>query len=82
MLLSAAPAFAASSEIEAIDIIFDTIILRPLGLVSTAFGGTFFLVSLPLSAITRSVGTSYDVLVKDPFNYTFVRPLGKTKRMN
>ncbi len=80
MLFSSAPAFAASSDIDAVDIIFDTVALRPLGMVSTAFGSAFFVVSLPFAAITGSVGKSYELLVKDPFDYTFRRPLGQIKK--
>ncbi len=80
MLFSAAPAFAASSDIDSTDIMIDAIFLRPLGLVSTAFGSVFFVVTLPISAITGSVGTTYEVLVEDPFVYTFRRPLGKIKK--
>ncbi len=82
MLFSAAPAFAASSseDIDAIDIVLDTAFLRPLGIVSTVFGSVFFVVSLPFAAITSSVGTSFDLLVKDPFEYTFRRPLGEIKK--
>ena len=82
MLFSAAPAFAASSDIDAADIVIDTAFLRPLGIVSTAFGTAFFVVSLPFAAITSSVGTSFDLLVKDPFEYTFRRPLGQIKKSN
>ena len=80
MLFSAAPAFAASSDVDATDIVVDTTFLRPLGLVSTIFGTAFFIVSLPISAITSSVGESYELLVKDPFEYTFRRPLGHIKK--
>ena len=80
MLFSSAPAFAASSDIDAIDIVIDTAFLRPLGIVSTAFGSAFFVVSLPFAAITSSVGKSYELLVKDPFVYTFRRPLGQIKK--
>ena len=80
MLFSAAPAFAASSNVDAIDIILDTVFLRPLGIISTAFGTTFFVVSLPISAITGNVGESYELLVEDPFVYTFRRPLGHIKK--
>lgn len=80
MLFSSAPAFAASSDTDATDIIVDTAFLRPLGIVSTAFGSVFFVVSLPFSAITGSVGTSFDLLVKDPFEYTFKRPIGQIKK--
>ena len=80
MLFSAAPAFAASSDIDSTDIIIDAIFLRPLGLVSTAFGSVFFVATLPISAITSSVGTAYEALVEDPFVYTFRRPLGQIKK--
>ncbi|GBE03709.1 hypothetical protein BMS3Abin09_00627 [bacterium BMS3Abin09] len=81
MLFSAAPAFAVPSEnIDAPDIIIDTLLLRPLGIVSTVFGGAFFVVSLPFAAITSSVGKSYELLVKDPFEYTFRRPLGQIRK--
>ena len=80
MLFSSAPAFAASSDIDGVDIVIDTVALRPLGIVSTAFGTAFFVVSLPFAAITGSVGTSFELLVKDPFDYTFRRPLGQIKK--
>lgn len=80
MLLATAPAFAATPDKDAIDIIIDTTFLRPLGIVSTAFGTAFFVVSLPFAAITGSVGDSYDLLIKDPFVYTFRRPLGQIKK--
>ena len=76
ILFSAAPAFAASSDIDAIDIVVDVVALRPIGIVSTIFGSAFFVVSLPFAAITNSIDTSFDLLVKDPFEYTFKRPLG------
>ena len=77
MLFSSAPAFAASSDTDAADIVIDTVLLRPLGIVSTVFGSVFFVVSLPFAAITSSVGTSFELLVQDPFEYTFRRPLGQ-----
>ena len=81
MLFSSAPAFAASSDdVDAVDIVIDTAFLRPLGIVSTAFGTAFFVVSLPFSALTSTVGRSYDLLIKDPFMYTFKRPLGQIKK--
>jgi hypothetical protein len=80
MLFSAAPAFAASSDIDAADVIIDVAFLRPLGIVSTVFGSAFFVVSLPFAAITSSVGTSFELLVQDPFEYTFRRPLGQIEK--
>lgn len=80
MLLASAPVFAASGDKDASDIIIDTAFLRPLGIVSTAFGSAFFVVSLPFAAITGSVGDSYELLVEDPFVYTFRRPLGQLSK--
>ena len=80
MLFSAAPAFAASSDVDAADIIIDTAFLRPLGIASTIFGTAFFVVSLPFAAITSSVGTSYELLIEEPFKYTFRRPLGEIRK--
>ena len=80
MIFSATPAFAASSDIDSTDVILDALLLRPLGLVSTAFGSVFFVATLPISAITSSIGTTYEVLVEDPFVYTFRRPLGQIKK--
>ena len=80
MIFSAAPAFAASSDVDAADIIIDTAFLRPLGIASTIFGTAFFVVSLPFAAITSSVGTSYELLIEEPFKYTFRRPLGEISK--
>ena len=80
MLFSAAPAFASSSDVDAADIVIDTAFLRPLGIASTVFGSAFFVVSLPFSAITSTVGRSFDLLVKEPFEYTFRRPLGEIRK--
>ncbi len=68
---------AFASERDSTNIIADTIILRPLGFAATVFGSAMFLVSLPMAAITKSTGTTYKALVKDPFEYTFVRPVGE-----
>jgi hypothetical protein len=65
------------SERDATNMIADTIILRPLGFAATVIGGAIFLVSLPISAITKSTTKTYEVLVKEPFDYTFVRPVGE-----
>ena len=36
-----------------------------------------FLFAAPLSAPSRNIGTSFDFLVRQPAEYTFVRPLGE-----
>lgn len=57
--------------------IFDTVFLRPLGLVSTVFGGAVFIVSIPFTLASGSTGVAAEKLVSDPFAYTFTRPLGQ-----
>ena len=57
-------------------IIGDLLIVRPLGIVFTAFGVVGTVVALPFAVPSGSVGTVAQKLVADPFNFTFTRPLG------
>lgn len=57
--------------------LFDTVVVRPIGIVATAVGAVFFVVSLPFSALGDNVGTAGEKLVKDPARFTFKRPLGE-----
>jgi ABC-type Fe3+ transport system permease subunit len=57
--------------------IYDMVVIRPIGLVATVVGSAFWLVSLPFSALGDNVGTATDKLVKEPAAYTFKRPLGE-----
>lgn len=50
--------------------------IRILGFGITALGGAFFLISVPFTAFSGNVGDAWDGLVKEPAEYTFVRPLG------
>jgi hypothetical protein len=54
----------------------DTVLLRPLGLVSTVLGSALFVVSLPFSLLGGNTGDAAQKLVVDPAKYTFNRPLG------
>ena len=54
----------------------DLILVRPLGIVATVFGGAVFLVSLPFSAAGGNVHEVYDKIVAEPAAFTFKRPLG------
>ncbi len=54
----------------------DAIVVRPACLAATAIGGAFFVVSLPFSAMSKSVKKSADVLVGKAARATFTRPLG------
>ena len=58
------------------DMVLDLLILRPLGLVTTGIGSVLFVVSLPFTVPSGSVGAAACELVSDPLAYTFTRPLG------
>jgi hypothetical protein len=54
----------------------DAAIYRPVGLIAIPVGAVLFVITIPFSAISSSVGTSFEKLVAHPAKYTFVRPLG------
>ncbi|TNC80313.1 MAG: hypothetical protein C9356_14520 [Oleiphilus sp.] len=56
----------------------DAIVVRPVMLATTLIGAGIFIVSSPFSALGGNVGEAFDVLVKGPFETTFVRCLGCT----
>ena len=57
--------------------IFDFILVRPIGIVATVVGSVFYVVSLPFSLLGDNAGEAGQALVKDPAAYTFSRPLGE-----
>jgi hypothetical protein len=59
-------------------VVFDLVVLRPVGLVATAAGLLIFVGSLPISIPTLSVGKALNALVVGPSRYTFVRELGES----
>lgn len=60
----------------AVSMMFDLVVLRPLGLVATVVGTAFFVVSLPFSVLGGNTGEAAKKLVVEPAKYTFSRPLG------
>ena len=60
----------------AVSMMFDLVVLRPLGLAATVIGTAFFVVSLPFSALGGNTGEAAKKLVVEPAKYTFTRPLG------
>lgn len=62
------------------DMVLDLAISRPLGIVATVVGSALFVVALPFTIPSGSVGESADALVKRPIDYTFNRPLGEFER--
>ena len=57
--------------------LFDTVLVRPVGIIATAIGAVFFVVSLPFSALGDNTGEAGEKLVKEPARFTFKRPLGE-----
>jgi hypothetical protein len=60
---------------------FDFVVVRPVGIVATAVGCVFFVVSSPFSALGGNIDSASEKLVKDPVAYTFKRPLGEFASM-
>jgi len=59
------------------EMMFDFVVLRPVGLVATAVGSVFFVISSPFAALGGNMDTAKEKLVKDPAAFTFKRPLGQ-----
>ncbi|MFO7884610.1 MAG: hypothetical protein R6U68_07305 [Desulfobacteraceae bacterium] len=58
----------------------DLLVIRPLSLVSTAFGSVIFLGALPFNIHSRErCEKAEKILIKEPAAYTFTRPLGSFK---
>ncbi len=53
----------------------DLFVWRPVTLAVTITGGALWLVSLPVTLPSKSHGRALDVMVKTPYEWTFVRPL-------
>ena len=57
-------------------IVVDTLVVRPACLAVTIFTSAFFVISLPVAAVSKSIRSSADTLVVKPAQATFTRPLG------
>jgi len=55
---------------------WDTLCMRPIGIVATAVGSVIWLVSYPFAALGGNTNESTQELVVAPFEWTFERPLG------
>jgi hypothetical protein len=56
--------------------IFDLCVVRPVGILATAVGAVFYVVSWPFSALGDNTDVAGQKLVQEPAAYTFKRPLG------
>lgn len=81
-LVLAFPSIGWSNTIEespsALAMSADALFVRPVMLVTTLLGGVIFVVSSPFSGLGGNIGESWNVLVEQPFDTTFVRCLGCT----
>lgn len=58
------------------DIIFDAIVLRPLGIASLIIGLAGTIISAPFAGPSQSFDVVVDELLEKPVDFTFKRPLG------
>jgi hypothetical protein len=56
---------------------WDTLFMRPIGMVATAVGSVVWLVGYPFAALGGNTDESTQALVAAPFEWTFERPLGQ-----
>ncbi len=59
------------------EMVFDFVVLRPVGLVATVVGCVFWVVSSPFAALGGNMDDASEMLVKDPAAFTLKRPLGQ-----
>ena len=78
LLLNSTAAFA--TETDDIMVVGDLLFARPLGIVATVIGSAVYFVSLPFTIPSGSVQHTGDVMVGEPFNFTFRRPLGDFRK--
>lgn len=57
--------------------IYDLVIVRPISAAATLVSTTAYILSLPFSALGGNVDEAAEKLVKEPFEWTFQRPLGE-----
>jgi hypothetical protein len=81
-LILAIPSAAWANTIEekpsALAMSGDALFVRPVMLVTTIVGGAIFIISSPFAALGGNIDESFEQLVKNPFETTFVRCLGCT----
>lgn len=57
--------------------IYDLVIVRPISAAATLVSTGAYLLSLPFSALGGNSDQAAEKLVKEPFEWTFQRPLGE-----
>jgi uncharacterized membrane protein YfcA len=56
--------------------LWDSLVMRPAGLITCLLGIGGFIVALPFALTSQTQNQAFDGLVVEPFNYTFARPVG------
>lgn len=59
------------------DMVVDVLVVRPLGLATTVVGAVLTVVALPFTIPSGSVKESAEMMIVNPAEYTFKRPLGE-----
>lgn len=78
LMAASVPAYAEyENDIDEGAVVFDVLLARPLGLASLVIGTGVFIISLPFTVPSWSIGTAADKLIAEPFKFTFARPIGK-----
>ena len=77
--LGAPPVVWAEEETEptGTEIVVDLAVARPLGFAGLVVGTTVFIASFPFAVAVGRVEDAANALVAEPYNFTFVRDLGK-----
>lgn len=58
------------------DKVFDAAVLRPFGAATSLAGVGVFALAVPFAWYSEGVGQLWDILVMEPMDFTFERPLG------
>ena len=58
------------------DKVFDAAVLRPFGAATSLAGVGVFALAVPFAWYSEGIGQLWDILVMEPVDYTFERPLG------
>ncbi len=81
LVCSAGPALAldpdANQVPSASEVFIDAALIRPLGVMTLLSGAAVWVISMPFTLPSRSVGKATDALLVKPFRHTFKRPVGQ-----
>ena len=59
------------------EVLGDILWIRPMGVIGIVMGATAYVISLPVTAPLKKTNEASQILIKDPYNYYFKRPLGE-----